>query len=75
MERELKAASKSLVFGGGFGGGVGLSFYVKHTVRTRTTKHTSNESTSLNKKLSSFLAFPFNVFDVESAMYVANDQR
>ena len=72
MERELKAASKWSIFGGGFGGGVGLSFYIKHTVRTRATKHTSNESTSLNKKLSNFLAFPFKVFDVESAMY---DQR
>jgi len=76
MERELKAASNWLVSGGGVGGIAGLSpFYApscKYRLRLRAmaAEHTfeSNESTSLNKKLSSFLAFPFKFLDGESVM-------
>ena len=74
MERELKAASNWSASGGGFEGSAGLSsFYVpscKYTVRAGAAERTfeSNESTSLNKKLSSFLAFPFKFLDEESVM-------
>jgi hypothetical protein len=66
MERELKAASNWLAFGGGFGGGVGLSFYVTSSIRVSTPYEQERQThleriDKLEQKIFKLLGFPFQI--------------